>query len=133
MREPDDRLSDDEELRTLLRSWEVEGAPPHLAGRVLEGYRSLVGRPRWWRKLLAMPVRLPAPVAVALAALLLALGYLAGRGTPVPGSAPPPPEMMAAEAQVARFPLMTQTQLAGFQPLDEVKVEILRKEETHER
>jgi hypothetical protein len=130
MSDPD---PNDEELSALLRSWEVEGAPKHLDARVLEAYRSRAGRPRGWRRLLTVPVRLPAPVAVALAVLLLVIGYLAGRGTPVPGSAPPAPELAAVETRSATFPMVTRTQLAGFEALEEVKVTIVRKEESHEK
>jgi hypothetical protein len=129
MSDPD---QNDEELSALLRSWEVEGAPKHLDERMVEAYRSQVARPPWWRLLLAVPVRLPAPVAVAVAIVLLVLGYLAGRSTLRPGATPPAPALATAEAQVAGFPLVTRTQLAGFQPLEEVKVTILRKEEGHE-
>jgi hypothetical protein len=109
----------------------VEGAPKHLDERVVEAYRSQVARPRWWRRLLTVPVRLPVPVAVAAAVLLLVIGYLAGRGTTVPGSAPPAPERAAVETRSATFPMVTRTRLEGFEALEEVKVTIVRKEESH--
>jgi hypothetical protein len=131
MREPDDELPRDEELRALLRSWEVEGAPPQVGARVREAYRSLAGERRGWRRLLAVPLRIPIPVALVLGVLLLVIGYLAGRSWPESGA--PPPELAAAEAEVAGFPLVTQTQLAGFRPLIEVQVKVLPKEGTHEK
>jgi hypothetical protein len=133
MSEPDDDLPPDPDLRAALRSWEVEPAPEPLGRRVLASYRERTQRPSRWRRFLTMPVRLPLPLTVAVGALLLIVGYLAGRNASRPGPAVAPPEVAAEGGRVAGFPLVTQTPLAGFRPLGEVKIKVLPKEDTHEK
>ena len=57
--------SDDPKLSELLHEWQVCGAPPSLDARIAKLRRS------WWRTLLTGSIRVPIPVAVALAAALL--------------------------------------------------------------
>ena len=61
----------DDELRSMLREWEAPGAPASLRGRVLPVRRFSL---RWW---LSGELRVPVPVALALAACVVALGVYA--------------------------------------------------------
>ncbi len=70
---PTDDRHDDAQLRGLLREWQVPDAPASLAQRVLEAQRVLGSRvkpARWWHFLLSGYIRVPVPVACALAVLL---------------------------------------------------------------
>jgi len=59
---------DDPKLSELLKEWQVPGAPPSLDERVLGPRR------KWWSFLLTGSIRVPVPVGVALAAILLVMG-----------------------------------------------------------
>ena len=56
---------DDPELSKVLKEWRVTGAPPSLDTRVL-GRRTA-----WWSFVLTGSIRVPVPVGIALAALVL--------------------------------------------------------------
>jgi hypothetical protein len=58
--------SDDEELRNLLREWQVPSISPSVEERVLTARRP------WWRFLLDGYVRVPIPVVCCLVVLLAA-------------------------------------------------------------
>ena len=60
--------TDDPKLDELLKEWLLPGAPPSLDARVF------ARRERWWSFLLSGSIRLPMPVALAIAAILLAMG-----------------------------------------------------------
>jgi hypothetical protein len=64
--------NDDRELRDLLREWRVANAPRSLDERVLQPRAPL------WQALFTGSIRIPVPVALAVAAILLALtaGFL---------------------------------------------------------
>jgi len=62
--EPDD----DRDLSNLLREWRISSVPRSLDERV-----SRAGRP-WWRVMLTGSIRVPIPVAAAMAAVLLMAG-----------------------------------------------------------
>ena len=53
------------ELNQLLRKWEAPAAPPTLTSGFLEKRES-----SWWRWLLTGTVRIPVPVALAVAAVV---------------------------------------------------------------
>jgi hypothetical protein len=95
---------DDPQLKKLLREWKVEDAPRSLDERVLG-----VGRP-WWKVLIGGSVRVPVPVALAFAGLLIAMGVALVR----PHTAPPPP--------IAS----TTLDLGDFRPVEHVQVRIMR-------
>lgn len=63
----------DEELRSMLRTWQVPPAP--------ETLRARVSRRRWpsFRWLLSGEIRVPVPVALAALCLLILIAYLAIR------------------------------------------------------
>src|SRR5690349_5277711 len=99
---------DDAELSKLLREWKVEDAPRSLDERVLGARRP------WWKALLAGSVRVPMPVVVGFAVLLVAMSAALLR--PRPGTAPVP-TIPAAPASV---------NLADFRPVEGVQVRIMR-------
>lgn len=102
---------EDRELQKLLREWSVPDAPPSLDRRVLGGRHS--GREAWWRFLLTGSIRIPVPVGVALAAVLLfTIGGLI-RQRPAPAPAP------------------STISLVDFQPVSELNVRVIRKHESN--
>lgn len=63
----------DDELRSILKSWQAPAAPATLRTRVF--------KPRWGRWLLFGEIRMPVPVALAVCCLLLLVMYRATRPT----------------------------------------------------
>lgn len=97
---------DDPQLRKVLREWRVEDAPRSLDERVLGP------RKPWWSFLISGSVRVPAPVALVLAAALLVMTVALLRERP--GRQPPPPAT-------------TEVNLAGFQPVKGLNVRIISR------
>jgi uncharacterized membrane protein YdfJ with MMPL/SSD domain len=62
--------TNDPKLRELLREWQVPNAPGSLDRRVLD-LRGADSNKSWWRFLLTGSVRIPVPVGLAIAALLV--------------------------------------------------------------
>lgn len=92
----------DPKLKELLRGWTVSDAPRSLDPRVL------AIPTRGWRFWLTGAVRVPVPAILAAFALLVVLTALVVR-QPAPPQAPPP----------------TEFNLADFQPVQTVNVEII--------
>lgn len=101
---------EDRELRELLREWNVPDAPPSLDRRVLEGRRS--GRQTWWRFLLTGSIRIPVPVGMAFAAILLITVGSLIRQRPAPALAP-------------------SVSLVDFQPVSDLNVRVIRQHESN--
>ncbi|HXB69568.1 MAG TPA: hypothetical protein VNY05_15055 [Candidatus Acidoferrales bacterium] len=102
---------EDRELRELLREWSVPDAPPSLDQRVLGGRRS--GREAWWRFLLTGSIRIPVPVGMAFAAVLLVtIGGLI-RQRPAPAPAP------------------STVSLVDFRPVSDLNVRVIRQHESN--
>jgi hypothetical protein len=123
MSDADDK---DVELSRLLRCW---GPPPVSAGldeRVLAAYRRRTTP--LWRRLLAAEVRVPLPLAAALLLILLVSTVLALR-RPVPGEAAARPASGEAvqSAQRGEPALVTRTSLAGFRPVEEIGVSVVKE------
>ncbi len=59
----------DDELRSMLKAWQAPPAPAELRRRVF------AARPFSWRWLFAGEIRVPIPLAVAFACLLLFVAY----------------------------------------------------------
>jgi hypothetical protein len=98
--------TDDPKLRGLLREWKVENAPRSLDERVLGA------RQPWWTMMLRGSVRVPVPVALCLAVLLVAMGAALVRSrTP---SVPPSSAVSSA------------INLADFHAVRDVQVRIMR-------
>lgn len=92
---------DDPKLKELLREWKVEDAPRSLDQRVLGA------RPPWWKLLIGGSVRVPVPLAVGFAVLLIAMGVALVR--------PRPPVAVSSTID-----------LADFRPVQDVQVRIMR-------
>jgi len=67
-----DPLQDDE-LDLALKRWEVPEPPADLERKTMGACRPLFRRPRRWRSLVTMQIRLPLPVAVEALVLILGL------------------------------------------------------------
>jgi hypothetical protein len=61
---------DDSELRDLLREWVVADAPAHLDNRILVRHMT------WWRFLLQGSIRVPVPIGILAATMLVVLSSL---------------------------------------------------------
>ena len=97
-------MDDDKKLSVLLTEWRLPGAPASLDARVLGA------RTPWWKRLLIGSIRIPVPVAMALAgALIVMAAALVHRPAPRPTSAP--------------------VDLAGFQPVARMNYRIIRGSE----
>jgi hypothetical protein len=122
-------MSDEEkdtELSRLLRCW---GPPPvseALDERVLAAYRRRTGS--LWRRLLAAEVRVPLPVAAAVLLFLVVSTMLALR-RPVPDEAAARPASGEAvqSARHAEPAVVTRTSLAGFRPVEEIGVSVVKE------
>jgi hypothetical protein len=97
-------MDDDKKLSELLKAWQLPGAPASLDARVLGP------RTPWWKLLLTGTIRIPVPVAFALAAALVVMGIALLHRPP----APPP----AASVN-----------LADFQPVKDMNVRVIRRSE----
>lgn len=92
---------DDPKLSELLKEWQVSGAPPSLDARILG-----VRKP-WWSFLLTGSVRIPVPVMVAIAAILLVMAVALLRERPP-------------------APVAQSVNLADFQPVRDPNIRIIR-------
>jgi hypothetical protein len=87
---------DDPELDALLRQWQAPAVPDSLARRI-----RVARRGSWWKWLLTGSIRIPVPVAVLLACILLV--------------------MLAMKNEVARQPKHSE-----FQPVKRLEPRIIR-------
>lgn len=93
--------TDDPKLSGLLKEWQVPGAPRSLDARVL------ALRERWWSCLLTGSIRVPVPVGVAIAAILLVMGVALVQQ----------PTAKRADSPVS---------LVDFRPVDDTHVRVIR-------
>ena len=93
--------TDDLKLNELLKEWQVPGAPPSLDARVL------ARREKWWSFLLTGAIRVPVPVGVAIATILLLMGVALVRQ----------PAVKRADSPVS---------LVDFRPVDDPHVRVIR-------
>jgi hypothetical protein len=115
----------DPELSRLLRCWGPPAVSEGLDERVLAAYRRRSGS--LWRRLLSAELRVPLPLAAALLLILFVSAALALR-RPAPDAAAAKPA--AGEVQSARRaepPLVTRTSLAGFRPVEEIGVSVVKE------
>jgi hypothetical protein len=116
----------DDELARLLRCWGPPAVPESLDERVLSAYRRHTGP--LWRRLLSVELRVPLPVAAALLLMLLASVVLALRRPATGGTAAQPAAgEVVQSARRAEAPLVTRTSLAGFRPVEEIEVSVVRE------
>ncbi len=93
--------TDDPKLSELLKEWQVPGAPPSLDARML------ARREGWWSSLLTGSIRVPVPVVVAIATILLVMGVALVRQ----------PAVKRADLSVS---------LVDFRPADDPQVRVIR-------
>ncbi len=117
----------DEGLERLLARWSAPIVPEGMDERVLAAYRRQVGTGEpWWARLFTASVRVPMPVAVGLLMLFLVTAALALRpATPQPTAGTSRPGAPVQAAQRLDEPVVTRTNLAGFQPVSEVTATVL--------
>jgi hypothetical protein len=109
--EPENDPQNDLKLSELLREWQQPGATPSLDARVAAFRR------RWWSFLLTGSIRVPVPVGLAVAAIVLAMaGALARR---------------QAAAPVAPTGGAPSISLMDFRPVDDVNVRVIRGHESN--
>ncbi len=109
-------MNEKDPLRSLLHEWEAPAPPASLDTRVRAAYRGW-RRSTFWRRLWAFRVSVPAPV-LAAAVLLIAAGLWIERR-------PVPPQRSAPVAPAA-IGYLTRLETAGFQPLPDGEVRIIR-------
>jgi hypothetical protein len=101
----------DPKLSELLREWQLSGATQSLDARVAAFRRS------WWSFLLKGSIRVPVPVGLAAAAILLAMaGALVRR---------------QGEAPVAPAAGSPSINLMDFRPVHDVNVRVIRGHESN--
>jgi hypothetical protein len=93
--------TDDPKFGELLREWHVPGAPPSLDARVLGP------RKKWWSFLLTGSIRVPVPVGVAIAAILLVMAA-------------------ALVRQRAAATVASPVNLVDFRPVEDLNVRVIR-------
>src|ERR1017187_4120877 len=109
-------MNEKDPLRSLLYEWEAPEPSAALEARIRAGYRA-GRRPTFWERLWSFRVSIPVPVLVA-AALLIAAGFwLARRSVPSQNPAPVAP---------AAGGYMTRLEAAGFQPLPDGEIRVIR-------
>ena len=112
-------MNEEDPLRYLLQEWEAPEPSAALHARVRAAYRAW-RRPTFWERLWSFRVSIPAPVLLA-AALLIAAGFWLERRSLPPQD--PTPSAPAAGGYLTRL------ETAGFQPLPDGEIRIIRSGE----
>ena len=149
------------ELSVLLKQWQAPEVPGVLDARIAEVARRQLSCPPLWRRLLIARIPVPAPVA-ALALVLLSVTTLLAVRSQTPAPEPMPPTVAQAESPIKAPPetvanpieapeadsrpidpaarkadpgstYVTQVDLTGFEPVKELKIRILPRENNDER
>ena len=108
-------MNERDPLRSLLREWDAPEPSPAMDAGVRAAYRQKV-RPPLWQRIWSVRVSIPAPV-LAAALLLIAVGIWLQTRT-----IPPTPAVPASPGFVTRL------ESAGFQPLPDGAVRVIRSE-----
>jgi hypothetical protein len=129
--DPEGTPSRDPELGRLLEEWTVPALPDTLDRRVLDSYRTQVGRAPLWQRFFTTSLRVPLPVAVALL-LILALAFWVPRRKPEPPmeTSEPLAGPRTAQVQVHASAIPVSGSLAGFEPVREMNVTVLSSDAT---
>jgi len=109
-------MNEKDAFRSLLHEWEAPDPSPALEARVRAAYRAR-RRPTLWERLWSFRVSIPAPVLVAAAFLIAAGFWLEWRPVPPQNPAPSSP---------AAGGYMTRLETAGFEPLPDGEIRIIR-------
>ena len=111
----------DKGLSEVLRQWKAPDVPVSLDARVLQSYRRKSGRREpLWRRFFTTSVRVPLPLAIAAMVLMVVSLSLTLSRQPVGRDLPP----QVAQAP-ADQPMVVRTSLAGFEPVEEVNVNVV--------
>src|SRR5512134_1903936 len=132
--EEKDDVTRDEDLDGLLRRWGAPVVPVGMDERMLAAYRRQVRAAEpWWFRLFTATVRVPLPVAVGLLMLFVVTAALALRpvGTP-PTAGTSGPSAPVQAVRVVDPPVVTRTDLSGFQPVSEVTATVVPEKETRQ-
>ena len=108
-------MNEKDPLSSLLHEWEAPGPSASLDTRVRAAYRAW-RRPTFWVRLWSFRVSIPMPV-LAAAVLLIAAGLWLARQ-------PAAPQRPAPAAPAVGY--MTRLESAGFQPLPDGEIRIIR-------
>ena len=108
-------MNERDPLRTLLQEWEAPEPSAALDQRVLAAYHARRGS--FWRGLWSFRVSIPAPV-LAAAVLMILVGFWIDRRS-VPPQRPTPVAPAAGG-------YMTRLETAGFQPLPDGDIRVIR-------
>ncbi|MCG6926903.1 MAG: hypothetical protein LJF30_16545 [Acidobacteria bacterium] len=118
----------DEKLRAVLRQWEPPVVPEGMDERVMEAYRRERGTAEpFWKRWLSTSIRVPVPVALVVALLLIFTAALALRPASPPPQAVTPDTSGPVRAAQQAVPVVTGTSLAGFQPVTEITASVVRE------
>ncbi len=115
----------DRDLGRLLRLWRAPAPSDALDERVLASFRRATGKQPFWHRWLTLSIPVPLPVAVAALLLLLVSAALVLRR---PAAHAPIQSQVADVTRTAdrRDPsVVTQTSLAGFQPVEDMNVTVI--------
>lgn len=119
--------SRDEKLQGLLRKWEAPVVPDGMDERVMAAYRREAGTAEpIWKRWLTSSIRVPLPVALVVALLLIFTAALALRPANPPPTAVTPDTSGPVRAAQRAAPVVTGTSLAGFQPVAEVTATVVQ-------
>lgn len=123
----------DEELERLLIRWSAPLVPEGMDERMLAAYRKELRRDEpWWARLFTATVRVPIPVAIGLLMLFAVTAMLALRPAPPQGNADTAAPSDPVQAVRVAAPVVTRTNLAGFQPVSEVTAVVVETRETRQ-
>jgi hypothetical protein len=125
----------DPELQALLSRWSAEVLPEGIDERMLSAYRREVRTAEpWWSRLFTASVHVPLPVAIGLLMLFIVTAALALRpaATPPPTAGTAGPSEPVQAARVGEQPVVSRTNLAGFQPVSEVTATVVETGETRQ-
>lgn len=109
-------MNEQDPLRSLLQEWEAPEPSAALDARVRAAYRA-VRRPTFWERLWSIRVSIPAPVLAAAVLLMVAGLWLERRSMPPQRPAPAAP---------AAGGYLTRLEAAGFQPLPDGEIRVIR-------
>jgi anti-sigma factor RsiW len=117
----------DPELRDLLRKWEPPVVPEGMDERMLAAYQRQTGTAEpFWRRWFTSSIRVPVPVALVVALLLIFTAALALKPASPPPTAVAPDTSGPVRAAQRAVPVVTGTSLAGFQPVTEITATVVQ-------
>jgi hypothetical protein len=121
-----EEIEPDAELRCLLNRWPDPELPAQLDARVLGSFRKEMGAVPWWQRVLTFSIPVPLPVAAAVLLLLFVSAALVMRRGPS-GAQPSVAEATLSAGNV-EVPVVTQTNLAGFEPVKDMNPTVMEAE-----